>query len=136
MNWIKISIKLSFNDDIAFFLDDDFLLFILIILLFVILLKLKEQLFSFSKLLPSIGSSLGLLFFLLLFLFFYDFLLMEFSSSSFSSEHSFQVIVSLFLIEHDSCVSLTTVVIMMLFVLVEIGVVLLVFTHFVKLLFT
>ena len=128
----KKSKKLSFDNNVSLLLDYDFLLFIFIVLLFCMFLQFEEKLFGFFKFFFSVSLQLRSLLFFLLSLLFLNFLFIMLSSSFFGTKHSFQVLVTLILIEHNSSVSLTSMMIMMLFIFVNVEILLLNFGHFDK----
>jgi hypothetical protein len=110
------SIKLGFNDDIAFLLDDDLFFFKLVVLIFLILLKLEQKLLGLLEFFSSVGFTLCLIFLLGLLLLFEEFVLVVLFTSVFGTEDSFQICISLFLVEYDGGVSLAALVVVVFLV--------------------
>lgn len=128
----KKSKKLSFDNNISLLLDYDFFLFVFIVLFFGMFLQFEEKLFGFFKIFFSACLYLRSFLFFLLFVLFLNFLFIMLSSSFSGTKHSLQILVTLILIEYNSSMSLTSMMIMMLFIFVNVEIFLLNFGHFDK----
>ena len=123
------SIKLGLNYDIAFLLDNDFFFFKLVILFFMIFLELEQKLLGLLEFFSSVGLALCLIFLLGLLLLFEEFILVVLFTSVFGTKDSFQICISLFLVEYDGGMSLTALVVVVFLVSVLVWVHVFRFTH-------
>jgi hypothetical protein len=115
LEWTYKSIKLCLHNQVTLFFYDYLWLFMLRFVFFEGLLELKQERFCFLQLFLSILPQLLFLILFTLFLLFLHFLFVKLFASFFGTEHAFQVVVSLLLVEHNCCVLFTALVIIVSF---------------------
>ncbi len=123
------SIKLGFNYNIALLLYNYLFFFKFVVLFFLILLQFEKKLLSLLEFFSSVGLALWFIFLLGLFLLFQEFVFVVLFTSVFGTEDSFQICISLFLIEYDGGVSLATLVIVVFLISVLVWMHVFCFTH-------